>query len=232
MANHALFPLDGDGDDDRDISWVQITRWEGGAYKFSPQLIAAEDLAGLEELHQMFGGGQYELIARTADKSRISTRKKYHLPGPPKPLAPTSEGAGDTSSSGAQGAANQGAAIGRSQDPMMALLAMMMAQSQQQSQMMTQVIVAALSQKGSPAPDHTGHVVKALADLATRQQTATGPAGSMDAILKAMEIGQKIGQGNAEGGESGLMETLSQLLHGAMAAQASNSNGSGGPPPS
>lgn len=229
---HPLFPTEGDQatDDERDISWIQVTRWEGGAYKFAPQLVAAEDLQGLEELHQLFGGGQYELIARIADKSRISTRKKYNLPGPSKPLAPSTgddPGASSTATAQAQGAA----IVGSADSPMMALLAMMMQQSQQQAAMMTQVIVAALGARNVPPPDHTGPVVKALTEMATRAQaTGQAPQGSMDAILRAMEIGRSLGKGEGEGDESSLMASLAQLLHGAMAAQQSGPPTNGAPP--
>ena len=214
---HPLFPSETDHDEDRDISWIQVTRWEGGGYKYAPLVIPADELRGLDELHSMFGGGNFELIARSADKAKITHRKKYSLPGLPKPLAPTEDAPAAPPSQAAS------AALGR--DPMMALFAMMMQQQQQAQAQMTQVLIAAMNQKAAAPPaDHTtGPVVKALPELATRAPAAGG-GGSMSDIMRAMELGAKMAQAQAGGGsEDDLMQTLAMFLQGAMAQQ-------GGPP--
>jgi len=230
---HNLFPLESETgeQDQRDISWIQVTRWENGGFKFAPQLFPADEVADLDALHQMFGGGQFEVIGRIMDKSRISARKRYALPGPSKPLAPADAAA----------VVERGAPAGpASSDPMLAFFGMMMQQQQAQSQMMTQVMVAALSGRNQPVVDHSGPVVKALSDMAANKDAqitrlvsdlaTRGQAGggSMDAIMKAMELGAKLANGNAGGDESELMNTLAGLLHGAMAQQAQM--GPGGPP--
>lgn len=87
---HPLFPPDDDdarGGDDGEpvqVSQIQVTRMENGQPVFAPRIRPATELLSLEQIAGEFGGGTYILIAR--NEGRITSRRKYVIPGKPKPL--------------------------------------------------------------------------------------------------------------------------------------------------
>src|SRR3989304_3410075 len=84
--NHPLFPAE-DETDAPEVGAIHVTRHEGGSQRWAPRRFAAEDLRELSDIAELFGGGCYELIARSRDGSRITARRRYTLPGPPPPPA-------------------------------------------------------------------------------------------------------------------------------------------------
>ena len=85
---HPLFPND---DEDRkddgepiSVSQIQITRMENGQQVFAPRVRQASELLSLDQIAAELGGGTYILIAR--HEGRITTRRKYVIPGKPKPM--------------------------------------------------------------------------------------------------------------------------------------------------
>jgi hypothetical protein len=93
-VEHPLFPLD-DGQKPFDVSFIQLSRKEGGAMVFVPQHFRSEELTSTDQILERFGGGTYELYARSQSKSfpgqmgNISKRRLVTLPGRPKPLDPS-----------------------------------------------------------------------------------------------------------------------------------------------
>src|SRR3990172_2105550 len=84
--NHPLFPAE-DETDAPEVGAIHVTRHEGGSQRWAPRRFAAEDLRELSDIAELFGGGCYELIARSRDGSPITPRRPYTLAGPPLPPA-------------------------------------------------------------------------------------------------------------------------------------------------
>ncbi len=80
---HPLFLPDED-DDAPLVSEIQISRMENGQAVFAPRVRPAAELQSLEQIAGEFGGGVYVLVAR--HEHRITTRRKYSIPGKPKPM--------------------------------------------------------------------------------------------------------------------------------------------------
>jgi hypothetical protein len=90
-VSHLLFPPEGE-DAAPVVGWVQVARVDrSGTRVFAPRIFAAHELADLEALAAAYGGGTYELYARSPDKSRITARRIYTLPGRPRPLSEEEE---------------------------------------------------------------------------------------------------------------------------------------------
>jgi hypothetical protein len=90
---HPLFPLE-EGGKPFDVSYINVSRKEGGAMVFVPQIFKAEELTSQEQILERYGGGFYELHARSQSPIhpgqawRITKRRTFTLPGRPKPLDP------------------------------------------------------------------------------------------------------------------------------------------------
>jgi hypothetical protein len=97
FPEHPLFPVP-DDEPSFEVSFIQVTRWENGRQVWGPCL-SASDLPHELAVQEMFGGGQYSLVARRAQKndktkpSGITKTRKITLPGRPKPMSvdPTPE---------------------------------------------------------------------------------------------------------------------------------------------
>ncbi len=81
---HPLFLPEDDDDEPVQVSEIQICRMENGQQVFYPRVFPANELRSLEQVSAELGGGSYILIAR--HEGRISTRRKYVLPGKPRPM--------------------------------------------------------------------------------------------------------------------------------------------------
>ena len=94
FPEHPLFPIE-EGGRSFEVSFIQIARKEGGAMSFVPQVFRAEELLSLDQIVERFGGGTYELYARSnsptnpGNAHRITKRHMVTLPGKPKPLDPS-----------------------------------------------------------------------------------------------------------------------------------------------
>ncbi len=94
---HPLFPVE-EGDSPPDISFIHITRWERGK-QYWGKCLPSHELQTVEQIAELYGGGEYVLVARTASKvtpgipARISKQRKITIPGKPKPMSddPTEE---------------------------------------------------------------------------------------------------------------------------------------------
>lgn len=81
---HPLFLPEEDDDEPVMVSQIQITRHENGQQVFAPRVRQASELQSLDQIAGEFGGGSYILISR--HDNRITSRRKYVIPGPPKPM--------------------------------------------------------------------------------------------------------------------------------------------------
>lgn len=98
FPEHPLFPFSDDDEEGFDVSFIQITRWEGGKQVWGPTLPAAELQSELA-IQEQFGGGVYVLLAKRplrSDRSKpgsVTKSRKVSLPGRSKPLSsdPTPE---------------------------------------------------------------------------------------------------------------------------------------------
>jgi len=94
---HPLFPVE-EGDNPPDISFVHITRWERGKQIWG-KCLPSHELQTIEQLQELYGGGEYVLVGRTQSKitpgipARISKQRKLTVPGKSKPMSddPTEE---------------------------------------------------------------------------------------------------------------------------------------------
>lgn len=92
FPEHPLFPLE-EGEDAPDISFMHITRWEKGKQVYASKLFTAAELTTLEQIQQLYGGGEYILIARKGSKStpgqpgQISRHRKVSITGAPRPMS-------------------------------------------------------------------------------------------------------------------------------------------------
>ena len=94
FIEHGLFPLE-DGIKPFEVSYISVARKEGGAMVWVPQMFRAEELQTTDQLIERFGGGMYELYARSQSRTNagqagsITKRRLVTLPGKPKPLDPS-----------------------------------------------------------------------------------------------------------------------------------------------
>jgi hypothetical protein len=94
FPEHPLFPIE-EGGKSFEVSFIQIARKEGGAMCFCPQVFRSEELTSLDQITERFGGGTYELYARSNSPTnpgapaRITKRRMVTLAGRPKPIDPT-----------------------------------------------------------------------------------------------------------------------------------------------
>ncbi len=93
---HPLFPLV-ENEKSYEVSFISITRHENGVQKWGPTLPATQ-LMNEEALFELFGGGNYTLIARAATKrdglpGKNQKSRRLNLAGKMKPLSgnPTPE---------------------------------------------------------------------------------------------------------------------------------------------
>src|SRR6516164_5760358 len=85
---HPLFPVEGESAP-FEVSYIQIARKEGASMVFIPETWRAEELYDTKQILERFGGGTYELYARSfsptdpAKPYRITKRRLITLPGKP-----------------------------------------------------------------------------------------------------------------------------------------------------
>jgi hypothetical protein len=217
---HPLFPYDNEDEDDtRDISWIHVTRFERTGQTYAPRLFGADELTSLEEVQQQFGGGSYELIARSEDRSRITARKRYTLPGTPLPLA---ESIAEPSPGPAVPAGRPGPALDSNGGLLMAFLQMSAESNRAQMQMMMQFSQAQMQMAQAMIQSGRGDsaaMVAAMAklsesDKATMAQffaqmaQAKQNSGGEGALVRGMEMGLEMAKASASDDGSGELNAL------------------------
>jgi len=81
MNHHPLFPAKDDLSDPPEVLTIHVMRAGEG---YASRAFEPGELMSLETLYELFGGGQYTLIAR--NERHVTARMTYPLNGPSKPL--------------------------------------------------------------------------------------------------------------------------------------------------
>lgn len=214
MKGHPLFPCD-EEDDDRDISWIRITRNDAGVWMWVPRRYPADQLMSLEDISGMFGGGFYELIAKDVHDRYITHRIRYNIPGVSLPLIAGSEGAAPLASASANPTVTGPTyvtsppappqpsidtnVIGLMMQMQQQSMQMMMQMSQQQTQMMTAFVAASKQDAHSLIESMSKHS-EAMANSQGQFYSAmiAGVQGRQSAPLDQakdfLSLGLKLGQ--------------------------------------
>lgn len=92
FPEHPLFPQDDPEDPAPDVKFITLYRFENGRQRSCSRMFRADELKSLATIDELYGGGAYELLGRSASKrdasepGNITVRRKYDLPGPSRPL--------------------------------------------------------------------------------------------------------------------------------------------------
>lgn len=212
---HPLFPIEAADDDEPiEVGWIHVTRFEGGGQKWAPRLFAGTELDSLETLAELFGGGTYELIARTHDRRSITGRRRYALPGAMRPLTGEEPGAFQAPPLAAPATSTNDAL----------LIALMQMMSQQQAAT-TQLMVAMLTRADTSSKEHIQSMTSLHEGFAKGQaelframlEAKGGGGGASDTFIKGIEFAQELQEGIREGAaaDDGGSGDLKELLEGA-----------------
>jgi hypothetical protein len=219
---------------------IRIKRLELGKWVYCPTAYDPETLETHEQMHEIFGGGDYTVEARDAQNSFLKN-VRFQLPGKPKPLALEPE---------PEAPAVVAATVAPMQTESGAMVQLMMAQMQQT----TQILVAVLSRGDSSSDrllersqqledrarsEHTEFLKTILerANVAASSQPAAG--GSKESFIEGMEFTQGLMQEMASRTEAGgddpasILNTIKQAVEGlgAISKQVSGSGPPATPPP-
>jgi hypothetical protein len=222
---HPLFPAASEDDEPPEVQTIHVTRVPDGTHyrAFGP-----EELTSLEQLYQMFGGGQYTLLARNA--KFITARIAYTLPGKSKPLNPSPEEPPPVAIAPPASAPTQGTSdslflgmIQMMQANTTAMMQMMSAQSAKQTEMM----IAMMSQGNSGSREHI-QAMQALHDRHSQEQArlmqalletakgGTSGSGQMDGFMQGIEFAKQIaGAGEENDDLSEIFSSIAPFLAGA-----------------
>lgn len=160
---HPLFLPDED-DDPAPVSEIQVCRIEQGQQVYYPRVFPASELQSLEQLAAELGGGDYILIARYDKK--ISTRRKYKIPGKSKPMYDEGRQEKEEKKEIPQPQVDPMAAMMGGQGGMLPFLAMMMQQMNSAADRQMQLIIAMMqSSKDSSAEDKANARAEMQANL-------------------------------------------------------------------
>jgi hypothetical protein len=233
---HPLFEPD---DPDAEVPIVYkilVARFErGGKYVTHPHRWQAEELTDLEQIYELFGGGDYELIAY--GPRGATCRRRVTLPGKARPFMP---GEDDDDVPPREPLAAVNSAPSGDGDRGL-LIAVMNAGQQTQATMfsaMMSLVTAMMTSGRDAANAQVAQMAQVFASanqsqaqiLASVMQAKGGGAGSKD-LLDALREGIGIGkESGAAGGEDDELESLAEMaapfIQGAMAAQQSTGSGS------
>lgn len=230
---HPLFEPLNDGDDEPEVESVHVTRFEDGGYKWAPYKFGADELTELHQVHALFGGGKYELVARAG--GRMTAKRRYELAGKPKPLVMVQS---DDATEPEQPRAvamvtptNDTSMVGVMMN-MMTMMAegnratttMMMQFFQATSQAQTAMITAMLSR------DSDGAKATIQAIQATNERALQGQAQVFATMLETLKGGKEGGKDSLEAFKEGLElgssgdddgdSTMSELVDGLRMASA------------
>ena len=248
-TEHPLFPYDveddipEEGDEGvHEIKHIVVTRFDPVQSKFLWAIDShpAEDVMSLADLYELYGGGKYELYAKTDVQGRPGhtiRRLRYDIPGISKPLSP-SDTPGATpaptpSASTAAGVHDVAGATG-----MEKILLLLMTQQAESNKMFmqmmanqTQVMVAALGNRGGDANAAAlGQIAAAAISRPPPPAPAEAPA---DTIFKAMRMGAEMaGVQEVDDGPDGEDENVaSTILEGVRAFKEMTGGASSGSHP-
>jgi hypothetical protein len=238
--SHPLFPAASEDTDPPEVQTIHVTRVPDGTHfrAFGP-----DELTSLEQIYQMFGGGQYTLLARNA--SHITARVAYTLPGKSKPMNPEPQEEPHLVPAPPAAAPPQQTSdnffLGMMQ-MMQANTTAMMQMMQAQSAKQTELMIAVMGQGSSGAREHIqamqalhdrhaeeqNKLMQAMLETARGSGQAANGSGQMDGFVRGLEFAREYATGG--GADDELSEIFSSLAP--FLAGANNSvEGSGNVPP-
>jgi hypothetical protein len=226
MNDHPLFPPMNDSEDSPEVTQIHVTRIEAGRPVYCPHLFGADELLSLEQVADMFGGGDYELVAR--DGKTFSARRRYTLPGKSRPLL-----IGNNVETNQETQVN--VQLPPPQSDMMAFLQLMaqkdsanmqlmMQMSQQSMQGLVAIITAAF---GNNKGTETGAIIQAMqsnSNTAMNSQTelfkaalASKGGDGVAAAREILELAKLMKESNGAGGgnkddDDAIGETIGQVV--------------------
>jgi hypothetical protein len=225
MIDHPLFPPADEADEGPDVGFIHVVRHEGGQPAWCTYLFTAEELVGLDQIYALFGGGNYELVARTTSKGGFVARVRYRIEGPSKPLVMPSQVAVPTATAVAVPMIPQG---GDGLASFMPIMAQMMMGMMQQT---TAIITAAMSRDSDSGKVHI-QTMQLLHDRSMQSQgemlkavlesRSNGGAASevVKALREGLELGREMSQSQQEEpDEDGMLNTLSNVAEAFKMAQ-------------
>jgi hypothetical protein len=240
---HPLFPL-GEREKSVEISFIQITRLEKGQHKWGPVFPAAE-LQNEQAILEMFGGGQYILVARKADKrneampGRWTKKRPLTLPGKSRPLsadpAPEEMGVPPTETN-VNSNGNSNVPMGGMGDGFMAMITMMMKLSTDSNQ---QTMNMFMQMMNNAKEDSRRTTELMMQTMTTSQQSTMGlitavlanRGGGPEEMAKYAELLKTLGVGGGNGGEkktegsgesiAGMLENAADIVQGMVALKSS-----------
>jgi hypothetical protein len=226
MIDHPLFPPADEGDEGPDVGFIHVVRHEGGQPAWCTYLFTAEELVGLDQIYALFGGGNYELVARTTSKGGFVARVRYRIEGPSKPLVMPSQVGAPTATAVAMPMAQSGGDSGLAS--FMPIMAQMMMGMMQQT---TAIITAAMSRDSDSGKVHV-QTMQLLHDRSMQSQAemlkavleSRNSGGAASEVVKALreglELGREMSQGQQEEpDEDGMMSTLGHVAEAFKMAQ-------------
>lgn len=228
---HPLFPIAENADEEeegREVCFIQVNRREASGLVTAPEIFPGQSLTSLTQLHELYGGGIYELIGRGVGNARIVARRSYTLPGPSRPMfklpeaeAPPAAPPVDVSSLLAAARAQQSG--GMNLQTIIALLAALApvitqylqnsAQTAQQQHAAQQNFLATLLSQSQAQSDKFVSVMQSLhTNAASGGTVASGPGGTeFQKGVKWMED-FIAGQMEEKGGDGGDAVSLNELV--------------------
>ncbi len=192
MNPHPLFP---EAKPDAEIGHIHVTRFDPakGRFVYAVRCWPAAELLDVGQIWQAYGGGSYELVARTEDRRRISARAQYELDGDPKPLEPSAP-------KPKLDATPMPQSVPSPDTGMAAMIPLLMQMMQAQSQQTTQILLAVLQRGESSGREHIESMTRLHDRFATGQTE----------LMKALMTGGA-GGGGGGGFQSGVNFALKFL---------------------
>lgn len=240
---HPLFLPEDEDDEPVLVSEIQICRMENGQQVFYPRVFPATELQSLEQVAAELGGGSYILIAR--NEGRITTRRKYVLPGKPKPMYDESRQETASHQTAPVPVDPMAAMMGGSQGGLMGLIMMMMQQMMQQqaaaAASQTQMFIAMMQGNQQSSSEEKAQARAELqANIERERISSERTMGLMREMMQSkgggsgeefykgvefmrtfatqqVEMARAAAQGDGNDGLTGILETLGQAFQAAQA---------------
>lgn len=257
MIDHPLFPPTDDEPDPPDVERVHVTRFEPKGQMWCPRVFMAEELMGLEDVHALFGGGAYELIARSSKNKEkrnvISARRRYQIPGPSRPLVldgSEPEAPAPVVASPSPGAGGVSlwptllalippllqAWMGSQKEHTAMMMAMMNSQQQTMAALMNAGKTDAHTLMQMMAKMNESDKANMASFFGKLAEMKTGGGGDIEALMAGLELGSTLKSGGG-GDDGGGLEQFAQLaqslamLKGSEPAAPSQPSAPPPPPP-
>lgn len=247
FPEHPLFPAEDEDEPNPDVSFIQIHRFENGRYRMCPTTYRSCDLRNVEQIATQFGGGNYEIWARSKSKNNpeepglITRKRRFDIVGASKPLGTL--GAEETSS----------APVAAVVQPAMndnVLVAVLQMQSQQQAaaaqqaQAQSQQFMAMMAQLMQTSKSESANMMQLMISMMQNSQTSmvqmitammANKSGGPEEMAKFLQIaktlspessGDKKDSGDLDFGS--MLENIADAVAGVSNIMTARANANGG----